>query len=87
MPGAKLLVACGDGPPKVPFVDAIGAGKRMEAKILADPAVHAVQIRPRRDLKADRAIEAGKAKLCTKLAGRGSADMARLVETVARTGL
>ena len=87
MPGAKLLVACGDGPLKGPFVEAMGTGKRMEAEVVADPAVHAVLIRPRRDLTADRAIEAGKAKLCTKLAGRGSADMARLVETVARTGL
>ena len=65
----------------------MGTGKRMEAEVVADPAVHAVLIRPRRDLTADQAIEAGKAKRREKPARRGSADAARLVETVARTGL
>ena len=69
-----------------------GHGDREAARkeeILADPDVHAVLIHPKSYLMADWAIEAmeaGKAVLCEKPAGRGSVDTVRLVETAERTG-
>jgi predicted dehydrogenase len=57
------------------------SGRRRD--ILSDPDVHAVLIHPKSYLMADWAIEAmeaGKAVLCEKPAGRGSVDTVRLVE-------
>lgn len=67
----------------------MGIAKRTKEEILADPDVHAVLIHPKSYLMADWAIEAmeaGKAVLCEKPAGRGSTDTMRLVEAVEKTG-
>ncbi|WP_299654335.1 Gfo/Idh/MocA family oxidoreductase [uncultured Jannaschia sp.] len=89
MPNAKVLGAYDDTPLLDAFVDAMGIEKRTKDEILADPDVHAVMIHPKSYLMADWAIEAmeaGKAVLCEKPAGRGSQDTVRLVETAERTG-
>lgn len=89
MPGARLLGAYDESPLLAPFVEAFGLASRGKADILADPDVDAVLIHPKSYLMADLAIEAleaGKAVLCEKPAGRGSADTARIVEAVERTG-
>lgn len=89
MANARLLGAYDQSPLLGAFTEAMGIEARSKEDILADPAVHAVMIHPKSYLMADwaiEALEAGKAVLCEKPAGRGSADTARLVETVARTG-
>jgi predicted dehydrogenase len=89
MPNAKVFGAYDASPLLDPFVDAMGIAKRTKEEILADPDVHAVLIHPKSYLMADWAIEAmeaGKAVLCEKPAGRGSVDTVRLVETAQRTG-
>lgn len=89
MPNAKVLGAFDNSPLLDPFVDAMGIAKRTKEEILADPDVHAVLIHPKSYLMADWAIEAmeaGKAVLCEKPAGRGSVDTERLVEAVEKTG-
>ena len=89
MPNAKVLGAYDASPLLDPFVEAMGIAKRTKEEILADPDVHAVLIHPKSYLMADWAIEAmeaGKAVLCEKPAGRGSVDTVRLVETVEKTG-
>jgi predicted dehydrogenase len=89
MSNARLLGAYDDSPLLTPFVDALGLESRSKEDILADPDVHAVLIHPKSHLMADwaiEALEAGKAVLCEKPAGRGSGDTARIVEAVERTG-
>lgn len=89
MPGAVLKGAWDDSPLLDPFCEALGLEKRTKEEILADPEVHAVLIHPKSYLMAEwaiEALEAGKAVLCEKPAGRGSMDTIRLVEAVERTG-
>ncbi|WAJ30999.1 Gfo/Idh/MocA family protein [Antarcticirhabdus aurantiaca] len=67
----------------------MGIARRTKEEILTDPDVHAVLIHPKSYLMGEWAIEAmeaGKAVLCEKPAGRGSADTVRLVEAGERTG-
>lgn len=89
MPNTRLVGAYDKSDLLDPFCDALGLESRSKEDILADPDVHAVMIHPKSYLMADWAIEAmeaGKAVLCEKPAGRGSSDTVRLVETVERTG-
>ena len=79
MSNARLLGAYDDSPLLTPFVDALGLESRSKEDILADPDVHAVLIHPKSHLMADwaiEALEAGKAVLREKPAGRGSGDIA-----------
>ena len=88
MPGVRLLGAHDESPLLTPFVDALGLEPRSKDEILADPDVHAVLVHPKSHAMADfaiEALEAGKAVLCEKPAGRGSADTARIVAAVDRT--
>jgi len=89
MSNARLLGAYDDSPLLTPFVDPLGLERPSKEDILAAAAVHAVLIHPKSHLMADwaiEALEAGKAVLCEKPAGRGSGDTARIVEAVERTG-
>ncbi|WP_417720536.1 Gfo/Idh/MocA family protein [Salipiger sp.] len=89
MTNARVLGAWDDSPLLTPFTEAMEIEARTKDEILSDPAVHAVMIHPKSYRMADWAIEAmeaGKAVLCEKPAGRGSQDTARLVETAERTG-
>lgn len=85
----RLLGAYDESPLLDPFVEALGLARRTKDEILSDPNVHAVMIHPKSYLMADwaiEALEAGKAVLCEKPAGRGSADTKRIVDAVQRTG-
>ncbi|NTB87600.1 oxidoreductase [Agrobacterium tumefaciens] len=89
MPGARLMGAYDDSPLLAPFVDALGLEARTKEAILGDPNVHAVLVHSKSHSMATlavEALEAGKAVLCEKPAGRGSADTARIAEAVERTG-
>ncbi|OXR38725.1 oxidoreductase [Pseudomonas jessenii] len=89
MPNVEFLGAYDDSPLLEPFVDALGLQARSKAEILSDPNVHIVLVHPKSYLMADwaiEALEAGKAVLCEKPAGRRSEDTSRIVEVVVRTG-
>lgn len=89
MSGARMMGAFDDSPLLAPFVDALGIEPRSKEDILSDPNVHAVLVHPKSYRMADfaiEALEAGKAVLCEKPAGRGSSDTARILEAVERTG-
>jgi predicted dehydrogenase len=89
MANARLLGAYDDSPLLTPFVNALGLNSRSKEEILGDPDVHAVLIHPKSYRMADwaiEALEAGKAVLCEKPAGRNSQDARRIVETAERTG-
>lgn len=89
MRNTRFMGAYDTSPLIDPFVDALGLAKRSMEDILQDPDIHAVMIHPKSYLMADWAIEAmnaGKAVLCEKPAGRGSNDTARILEAVERTG-
>lgn len=86
---AVMLGAWDTSPLLQPFVSALGLQVRSKEDILADPAVHAVLIHSKSDLMADLSIEvleAGKAVLVEKPAGRGAADARRIAQVVERTG-
>lgn len=86
---ARMLGAWDTSPLLQPFVDALGLEVRSKEDILADPAVHAVLIHSKSEKMADLAIEAleaGKAVLVEKPAGRGAADALRIARVVERTG-
>lgn len=86
---ARMLGAWDTSPLLQPFVDALGLQARSKEDILADPAVHAVLIHSKSEKMADLAIEAleaGKAVLVEKPAGRGAADAKRIAQVVERTG-
>ncbi|WP_367185568.1 Gfo/Idh/MocA family protein [Mesorhizobium ventifaucium] len=88
MSGVRLLGAHDESPLLRPFVDALGLEPRSKDEILTDADVHAVLVHPKSHAMADfaiEALEAGKAVLCEKPAGRGSADTARIVAAVNRT--
>ena len=89
IPGVRFLGAYDDSPLLQPFVDALELEARTKDEILADPDVHVVLVHPKSYLMADwaiEALEAGKAVLCEKPAGRGPQDTQRIVEAVERTG-
>jgi len=89
MPNARVVGAYDDSPLLKPFVEALGLQSRSKEAILSDPAVHAVLIHPKSFRMADwtiEALEAGKAVLCEKPAGRNSADARRIVDAAERTG-
>lgn len=86
---ARMLGAWDDSPLLQPFTQAMGIEPRSKQEILDDPNVHAVYIHSKSYRMADlsiEALEAGKAVLCEKPAGRHSADARRIVEAVQRTG-
>jgi predicted dehydrogenase len=73
-----------------PFVEALDLEARSKEDILNDPNVDIVLIHPKSHLMAEWAIEAmeaGKAVLCEKPAGRGTPDTLRIMEAVERTGM
>jgi len=73
----------------VPFAEAMDLAQRAKSEILADPEVHAVLVHSKSDEMVDLSIEAlnaGKAVLVEKPAGRDVADLKRLCEAVASTG-
>lgn len=85
---ARMLGAWDTSPLLQPFVEALGLQARTKEEILADPAVHAVLIHSKSEKMADLAIEAleaGKAVLVEKPAGRGAADAKRIAQVVAST--
>jgi predicted dehydrogenase len=85
---ARMMGAWDDSPLLQPFVDALGLQARSKKEILDDPDVHVVYIHSKSNKMADlsiEALEAGKAVLCEKPAGRNSADARRIVEAVERT--
>ncbi|TBU90926.1 Gfo/Idh/MocA family protein [Phytopseudomonas dryadis] len=89
MENVRFHGAYDDSPLLQPFVDALGLEARSKEEILADPNVHIVLVHPKSYLMADwaiEALEAGKAVLCEKPAGRGITDTQRIVEAVERTG-
>lgn len=89
MPNVQFLGAYDDSPLLEPFVDALGLQARSKEEILNDPNVHVILVHPKSYLMADwtiEALEAGKAVLCEKPAGRRSEDTARIIEAVQRTG-
>ncbi len=86
---AKMLGAWDTSPLLTPFVDALGLEARSKEDILADENVHVVLVHSKSEKMADltiEALEAGKAVLCEKPAGRSSADAKRIVDAVERTG-
>lgn len=86
---AKMMGAWDNSPLLQPFVEALGLEVRSKEAILSDPAVHAVLIHSKSEKMADLAIEAleaGKAVLVEKPAGRGANDASRIVQVVERTG-
>lgn len=89
LPNAQMLGAWDDSPLLEPFVEALGLEARSKQDILDDPNVHAVYVHSKSYAMADltiEALEAGKAVLCEKPAGRNSEDARRIVEAVERTG-
>jgi predicted dehydrogenase len=85
----RMLGAADDSPLIKPFVEAFGLEIRSKADILADPQVHAVLVHSKSNKMADlsiEALEAGKAVLCEKPAGRSSADTRRILDAVEKTG-
>ncbi|WP_211462638.1 Gfo/Idh/MocA family protein [Collimonas silvisoli] len=86
---ARMIGAWDSSPLLKPFVEALGLEVRSKEDILADPDVHAVLVHSKSDKMADLAIEAleaGKAVLVEKPAGRSAADAQRIVKAVERTG-
>jgi predicted dehydrogenase len=85
---ARMMGAWDDSPLLQPFCDALGLEARSKQDILDDPNVHAVYIHSKSNKMADlscEALEAGKAVLCEKPAGRNSADARQIVDAVKRT--
>jgi len=85
---ARMMGAADDSPLLEPFTQALGLQPRTKREILDDPEVHVVYVHSKSYEMADlsiEALEAGKAVLCEKPAGRNSADARRIVEAVERT--
>ena len=84
------MAGAADGSPLLkPFCDALGLEQRTKEEILADPDVHVVYVHSKSYAMADlsiEALEAGKAVLCEKPAGRNAADVRRIAEAGERTG-
>jgi len=85
---AVLLGAYDASPLMKPFSEAFGLQVRSKEEILADPDVDVVLVHSKSDKMADltiEALEAGKAVLCEKPAGRSAADAMRIVHAVEKT--
>jgi predicted dehydrogenase len=88
-PGVRVLGAADDHRVITPFTDALDVPRRTVEDLLADPDVHAVLIHSKSDAMVDLSIaslQAGKAVLVEKPAGRDVADLDRLVRAVVQTG-
>jgi predicted dehydrogenase len=86
---ARMLGAADDSPLLAPFCEALGLQPRTKQEILDDPDVHVVYVHSKSYAMADlsiEALEAGKAVLCEKPAGRNAADVKRIADAVHRTG-
>src|SRR5205085_5668983 len=86
---ARMMGAADDSPLLAPFCEALGLQARSKREILDDPDVHVVYVHSKSHAMADltiEALEAGKAVLCEKPAGRNAADVRRIVDAVDRTG-
>jgi predicted dehydrogenase len=84
-----LLGAADESALLEPFVTQFDLERRTKDDILADDRVQAVLIHSRSEDMAKftvEALEAGKAVLVEKPAGRNASDVAKIVETVNRTG-
>lgn len=84
-----IFGAADDSPLLTPFAAAFGLEKRTTDEILTDDRVHAVLVHSKSERMADltiRALEAGKAVLVEKPAGRSAADAKRIVDAVEKTG-
>jgi predicted dehydrogenase len=89
MEGVQMLGAYDDSPLLKIFVDAMGMEVRSKEDILADPKVHAVLVHSKSEKMADyaiQALEAGKAVLVEKPAGRNAADARRIADVEKSTG-
>ena len=85
----RMLGAADESPLLPVFCDALGIERRSKQEILDDPDVHVVYVHSKSYAMADlsiEALEAGKAVLCEKPAGRNAADVRRIVDAVERTG-
>jgi predicted dehydrogenase len=85
----RLLGAWDDSRFLEPFARAMELEIRGKNEILSDPKVHAVLVHSKSDEMVDlsvEALEAGKAVLVEKPAGRHVADLKRLTEAVKATG-
>jgi predicted dehydrogenase len=88
LPGVQLLGAADNDELITPFCEALALERRSTGEILADPAVQAVLVHSVSESMVDlacAALEAGKAVLVEKPAGRNDADLERLVRTVSQT--
>ena len=86
---ARMLGAADDSALLGAFCEALGLQARSKREILDDPDVHVVYVHSKSYAMADltiEALEAGKAVLCEKPAGRNAADVRRIVDAVERTG-
>jgi predicted dehydrogenase len=85
----RMLGAADDHPILGVFTDAMGIPARTKREILDDPDVQVVYVHSKSHSMADltiEALEAGKAVLCEKPAGRNADDVRRIVDAVERTG-
>src|SRR4051812_12800064 len=85
----RMLGAADESPILPVFCEALGVEARSKGEILDDPDVHVVYVHSKSYAMADlsiEALEAGKAVLCEKPAGRNAADVRRIAEAVERTG-
>ena len=88
-PDMRMLGAADENALLGTFCEALGLQARTKAEILADPDVQVVYVHSKSYAMADltiEALEAGKAVLCEKPAGRNAADVRRIVDAVERTG-
>jgi predicted dehydrogenase len=86
---ARMMGAADESPLLNPFCEALGLQARSKHEILQDPDVHVVYVHSKSYEMADlsiEALEAGKAVLCEKPAGRNAADVRRIAQAVERTG-
>ncbi|CAB3743449.1 Inositol 2-dehydrogenase/D-chiro-inositol 3-dehydrogenase [Paraburkholderia rhynchosiae] len=89
MENTVVLGAADDSPLLKPFIEAMGITARSTAEILDDPAVHAVLVHSKSEKMADlavEALEAGKAVLVEKPAGRSAADSKRILDASEKSG-
>lgn len=88
IPNIKLMGIVDDSPLASAFATAFDQSIRSKSEVLEDPDVHAVLVHSKSDKMAElavEALEAGKAVLVEKPAGRNSDDARRLVNTVEST--
>ncbi|KLU21826.1 oxidoreductase [Caballeronia mineralivorans PML1(12)] len=84
----KIFGAADDSALLSPFAAEFGLERRTREAILSDDRIHAVLVHSKSEKMADltiEALEAGKAVLVEKPAGRSAADARRIVDAVQRT--